>query len=448
MASSYLPFLYQTRTLQRGCRVPIPPIRLFFQRRTYAVETAKLIRSDNSIPFELDEEDHINAVDAEDGAEGPQSTITPSEAEVFKGIFDEISQGRMPKAKKRPEAPDAQSNDPLNRFKQGAHSQLAGQGFDQKRPATSIMEQVRVTQFGEEFLQRYPKSLRKAAELALGKFELAPQRPKTKLRDMTKLDAEEATKLAEWARYERVREAEKQRVATLMGSCVNDVELWEVMEKEVFSLPRKLDITGRIAAVPKPKTTRKSKKLATPKAPLQSLSPAELQGQAAVLAASGEPNKDGLKATEEKLIMDVHGPLYSHFITTGLDLLDTAFPLPSPLAFKILPRIRSLGLPSFVLGVSTPFLARLARIHWNRFGDASSAFEMLEEMKSVGLYADEDVRDLLVQIRDHLHGCTWGAQGAFVMAVMESPPYDAVLTQRLEDAERYMRQSFGERAKV
>ncbi|KAG5922927.1 hypothetical protein E4U42_005132 [Claviceps africana] len=142
--------------------------------------------------------------------------------------------------------------------------------------------------------------------------------------------------------------------------------------------------------------------------------------------------------------MDVHGPLYPHFIERGLALLDTGFARPSDYAFAILPRVKSLGLPSYVLGVSSPFYTRLARMHWTRFGDAAAALDLLHEMNATGLYADEGARELLAAMRDHLHGCTWGAQGPFVMGMMEAPPYDATLMQRLEEMERQAAESMEE----
>ncbi|RSM10832.1 hypothetical protein CEP52_003324 [Fusarium oligoseptatum] len=139
--------------------------------------------------------------------------------------------------------------------------------------------------------------------------------------------------------------------------------------------------------------------------------------------------------------MDIHGPLYTHYLSTGMKLLDTAFLKPSMLALNIIPRIKDLGLSSYVLGVSTPLFAKLADIHWKRYGDAAAALDALDEMKSVGLHPDEEVEKLVEEISSHLHSCTWGAQGPFVMAMMDSPPYDASLITRLERWERIIAKS-------
>ena len=106
------------------------------------------------------------------------------------------------------------------------------------------------------------------------------------------------------------------------------------------------------------------------------------------------------------------------------------------LAFDVFPRIKELGLSSYVLGVSTPLFLKLADIHWKRYGDGVAAFDTLDEMKPLGIFPTQpdrllEVEELVNRISDHLHGCTWGAQGPFVMAMMQGPPFDATLMARI-----------------
>lgn len=372
-------------------------------------------KQDNSIPFEWDHDTPLEEVgDAAD----KQSTITPSEAEVFKGIFDDIAQGRMPSARKRP-APSGST----------PHVWSAPSSKEQPPPgmARSIVEQARVTEFRDKILRRYPSSLRHAAQVALGLYELEPKSNNGAASKMMELDEAYRARLEERAKYEVARTEERERVDALMEACDTDVALWRVMETEVFSLPARLGIVQ--GAKRKGKTGETGK-----------------TGQRKSATETNAPPPATTHAADEKRVMDVHGPLYPHFINRGLALFETSFSRPSDYAFEILPRIKELGLPSYVLGVSSPFYSRLARMHWNRFGDASSALDVLQEMSSAGLYADEGVRELLVTMRDHLHGCAWGAQGPFVMGVMEAPPYDGTLTQRLEDMEKHAVRSMSERA--
>ncbi|KAH8670551.1 hypothetical protein BGZ61DRAFT_459565 [Ilyonectria robusta] len=442
MPPNLFPFLYRTRTLQRACRRPTS----FFlvQRASLATRpkdsNPNPNRADSSIPFEWDNEEHAKGHESTLAAEAKPSTITPSEVDIFKGIFDEIAQGRMPKPKRRPEFPDTRANRFPPSLIDGADSDASG---DQPM-ASSIVDQARGSEFSDQFLQRYPQSLRTAAEVALGKFELAPKRPR--LSDMIGLDEAEAKQMAEWKRYGEIRNQEKERVDALMTACRSDIELWHVMEKEVFSLPEKLGIAQVAEVKSAISRGRKPKKQTAKEASTeQPEKPATKRGKKSKKQASTEqPEPVAVPDSEEPgtMIMDVHGPLYPHYLATGLGLFDTAFAQPSPLAFNILPRIRSLGLPSYVLGISTPLFHKLAQIHWNRYGDLVSAVETMEEMRSVGLYSDPDIETLLTQIREQLHGCAWGAQGRFVMAMTELPPYDSSLDNRLEELANYTIFSF------
>ncbi|POR31102.1 Uncharacterized protein TPAR_08708 [Tolypocladium paradoxum] len=428
MSSTLLPFLYQTRTLRRAFAAQ--PV-LALSRHAHASRKSRSPKHDNAIPFEWD---HDGAQDELADVPGQQSTITPSEAEVFKGIFDEIAQGRMPASKKRPSPADGTVQSVAASPADSPEAHVSSSLGQSNGMARSIVEQARVTEFRDKFLRRYPQSLRNAAQVALGLYELEPGTSGQS--QMLELDEADEKKWEERARYDRARVEERERVDALMKGCDTDAALWQVMEKEVFSLPEKLGIVQNAPGKSSrgQRDARAKRKTAGHKQSATNANPAD-----STLTTQQ-------RADEEKRIMDVHGPLYPHFISTGLAFFDTAFSRPSPFAFEILPRVKALGLPSYVLGVSTPFYSRLARMHWNRFGDANSALDVLQEMNAAGLYADDEVSHLLVKIRDHLHGCTWGAQGPFVMAMMESPPYDGALTQRLEEMERYAKQPLSEHA--
>jgi hypothetical protein len=239
---------------------------------------------------------------------------------------------------------------------------------------------------------------------------------------MPKLKETEAKQMVEWQKNHDIQTKEKERVGALMGQCRTDLDLWQVMEREVFSLPEKLGITA---------TKKKRRKTSEQ------------------LTKEAEGILTGTKMTTTPLArvassMDVHGPLYPHYLATGINLLDTAFSKSSPLAFNIIPRVKSIGLPSYVLGVSTSLFNKLAEIHWNQFGDLLSTIETLEEMRGVGLWADWDTSDLLMKLRLDLHGCTWGAQGHLVMAMSELPPFNGKLEGRIEALENYVTHSIKE----
>lgn len=413
MSSTMLPFLYQTRTLQRAAKGPLAA--LTSARLMHTTRRPKKLR-DNSIPFQWDSKEDQ---ELEGGNSEQASTITPSEAQIFKKIFSEIAEGKMPPVKSRTPAQQNLTDAPA----------VSGER-DSSGSARALAEKVRISEFREKFLGRYPKSLQNAAQVALGLYEVKPQDSESgEKAQMIELDGADEATWAERTERELARSQECERVESLMKQCKTDAELWSVVEKEVFSLPERLHIAQTKRAAKGKKKARQSSAL------VEDAEVSLYQDQSALEMAS----------QDEERVMDIHGPLYSRFLSTALDLFNSAFARPSPYIFQILPRIKELGLPSFVLGVSTPFYSKLAEIHWQRFGDANSALDMLEEMNSAGLFANKDANSLLSQLRNHLHACTWGGQGPFVMAMMESSEFGNALIQRIEFIEKMIVQSSHDR---
>ncbi len=409
MPPSILPFLYQTRTIQHGLR------QATFARVVRLAHSSAQNKTNYSIPFDWEDDPHHDDFSAKPSSQA--STITPSEAEIFKGIFDEISQGKMPVSKKKTT---------FSAMKEQPVSTTATSGSQLDSKARSIVDQARLTDFRDKFLSRYPSSLRNAAQVALGLFEV----PANEEGAGTYMELKEAdaANWAERAMYDQLRSEERGRVDGLMNNCTTDAELWNLMEREVFSLPEQLGIVQDTTASAPKKGKKKSVKA---------------KGKSAAEESIEDPVTP-LALKPDRRLMDIHGRLYPHFIYNGLKLLDTQFKRSSPYALKVLPRVKELGLPSYVLGVSTSFYSRLAALYWTRFGDSNAALTVLQEMLSSGLYANEESMEVVESIRDHLHGCTWGAQGPFVMAMMESSPYDASLSQRLENMQRYIRTSIAQ----
>lgn len=325
--------------------------------------------------------------------------MTPGEAEVFKSIFDDISDGKLPASKFA---------------RRGAHHPGASTSADSlfTLPTSgSIVDQARqarLTDFRDHVLQRYPETLREAAQKALNLYAFGPAKEPSGPNLLEQ--AEESAKLRqERLLCESKRNEEEGRLEALMKACETDVQLWNLLQAHVFTIPARLGI---------------------------------VEGKAASIVTKQDP-EDGA-SFDERYSMDIYGPLYAQCLLSALKLFDAAWSQPSPYAFSILPKVKEIGLSSYVLGVSTSFYAYLARMHWDRYGDAISALDMIEEMNSIGLQPDVEVHDLLVRIRDELHDCAAGSQGPFVAAMMESPPYDATTVQKVEEMEWYARRSLME----
>ncbi|KAL6866404.1 hypothetical protein ACO1O0_002512 [Amphichorda felina] len=417
MSSTLLPFLYQTRTIQRAwrCRPAIP-----FARLAHSKGGSNDNHGSEAVPFDWEGQEppkeyrqgsskkFYSDLSHESLKKDQRVTLSPTEAQIFKRIFDEIAEGKMPVAKSL----HKQDSDADGRFPW------------QTGQARSLVEHARMSEFRDKYLARSPPSLRKAANKALGMFELAPSESA-----MEEMSEEDKQLWAERLRYRQMRADEKKRVEGLMRACRTDFALWELMGKEVFSIPERLGLRPKPAA-PAPK--RRGRKAAAKVEEEEQLAEQSTTDQTETpeTSAIADSNEEG-----GKLIMDVHGALYSGYLILGLQLFDTAFTRSSPFAFQILPHVKSLGLESYVLGVSTPFYTTLAGLHWDRFGDASSALDVIQEMSSTGLYVDAEVSALLDRIREHLTSCALGLQGPFVSAMVEAPPYDGGLMHRIDQIE-------------
>jgi hypothetical protein len=423
MSASWMPFLYQTRTLQRVWRVPAKArVAQLAQPSFRGYQTRRRTNDDtdtDSIPFDWGAEgkpdlstwNHDQDLEDPEGPTPltPNSTITPTEAYAFRRIFDEISTGKMPTPKKRRfpgTGPDA-----------GAEEAQASAGFPE--PSRSIVEQARMNEFRSSVLSRFPEDLRNAAHLALGIYE-------TKSGTDYEVQEETTEQRRERLKYEQQREDEKARIESLMSDAESDLELWKVMEAEVFSLPQKLGILEE-------ETKASGRGRGKKQSPQQKLRKGEtLMGKAGsdAVRARSSSTRGGQKHN-----IAVHGPLYTHFLSHGLTLFATSFRRPSPFAFQILPRVKELGLPSYVLGVSSRFYAALARMHWEQFGNAGRALDIIEEMNAAGLYANYDVKELLGRLRSEIVTCSSDVQGQLTQAVMDMPPFDGELLDRLDQVE-------------
>lgn len=398
MSSTLLPFLYRTRTIQRtGWRAlpAVPFVRYAHVKRQRPAP--RHATTDSSIPFEWDQGTmplssdprRATGLSAKTLRKDQGVTLSPREAHIFKSIFDEIAQGNMSRQAKASQQPAASQADAV-------HSDWT---------KARLQEHERMTEFRDKYLDRFPSSLRQAGKAAFGMFELRPSD-----KEMSDMTEDEKQAWRERQRTQQARRDEKQRVERLMKQCTTDFALWDVLDKEVFSLPERLGI-----ATPTKQTRRGSKKTQTQK----------------------------VEEESTQYSMEIHGPLLSHYLQYALKLLETSFGRPSPLAFEVLPRIKAQGLTAYVLGATTGMYTTLARMYWEGYGDAQSVLGLVREMNSSGLYPDEALCEVLAGIGRQVYGCAAGVQGPFVQAVAATAGYEDGVVETLGDFEKMMRFQVG-----
>ncbi|EGS19467.1 uncharacterized protein CTHT_0049280 [Thermochaetoides thermophila DSM 1495] len=458
MSTTVMPFLYQTRTLQRLSRPGSAPRTLRMLLHSSATlrypraHSRRPKRTDNTIPFELPEgyqppDSETPAFVEVDPETGLRSTITPSERAAFSRIFEEIAAKRAAQAAAagippagttsapqtaanavpsrpdqsftdvddfsiRTKEPDHNAfRDTINIIVQDAaevHTNAKRQLGKTFEPLHPLGQLTAATEW-EKALLRFPPSLRQAARIALGTMEedaaaeKAPPPSTTHpihdeiVNEETKLGAQidvALDPLSTPVKNEALRRAERRRVEAKMLQCKTDFELWDVLEEEVFPMVEKLGLD------------EESTKAAT------------------------KNGKRGRGKRKDKLPVHIYGPLYPAYLMAALRLLDTRFARSSPLALQVLPRVKELGLASYVLGVSTPFYNELLRIHWKRHGDPRAVFDLLEEMRAVGLYCDEVTKDIVLNIQQYLDASAKGKEGPFLGELATLPEYEFALMPR------------------
>ncbi|WYZ33811.1 hypothetical protein EsH8_I_000087 [Colletotrichum jinshuiense] len=369
MSTTLTPFLYQTRTILRASvalRSLSPATRQLHTRRT---------RGEQSIPFEWDSPADEQPDIPSGPDSGEKSTITPTEKHIFRNIFADIA--------KRGQAPPPG-------FLQDANAPQAA-------PESGSRDAI---------LSKYPPSLRRAAQAALGMREGQDDQPSSsrisfKPEEELESEKEEAAK-SEAARQD-IRTQEALALQALLDQCNTDAEAWDVLERQVFSMVEKLGIADE-----KPQPEKKK----------------------------GKP-----KQSKPALAMDSHGPLYSMHLLQGLKTLDQSFAQSSPLALNVLPRVKQLGLASYVLGVSTPFYNELASILWYRYGDTQAVLAVLDEMQFAGLSYDDQTLRLVDTVELALDSFRGGKLGVFSKAIGTMPGYNLDVKSKFARYARRVRHS-------
>jgi hypothetical protein len=307
-----------------------------------------------------------------------ESTITHSERETFEKIFSSItSRSTMYEEKEEPKYTLKSTIGEASKTARKYSSSL-------ERDIYRTQEQMRAD------IDSYPLALRAAAAKAIG------LRGGRHARDDGLYSKNSIDEL------EKIRQPERERVECLMRAAATDVELWEVMEQEIFPLIGKLGMDEAPSAQePTKKSNRRKKQKAVETAPMTELSQPEA----------------------ETLDLTIYGPLYPSYLLLGLRLLDRSFAKPSPLVLNVLPQIKSLGLISHVLGASTALYNELLRIYWYRYDDFRGVNKLLIEMDAAGLDLDSGTLSIVNDIIRMQIKARNGHRGQAIMALWSMPEY-------------------------
>ncbi|OAG03728.1 uncharacterized protein CC84DRAFT_1149346 [Paraphaeosphaeria sporulosa] len=201
-------------------------------------------------------------------------------------------------------------------------------------------------------------------------------------------------------RVKALRSSEKERIKALFEAAPTDQALWAVLEKEVLSVIRGMDLeNGPGMFSPKSKTNSKSK--------LKSLSKPSVSGH------KGDPSP-----TDPTIVY----PNYSSHLIAAANTLRKNFPA-SPLMFNILPTVKDLGRSSYALGASTGLYKALIRAAFRRDNNYPQICALLQDMDNGGIEYDFSVLAFVDEILATHAGADKGHYGRSLQAVVRLELY-------------------------
>lgn len=345
-----VPFLYQTRTLQSQLSPCKHWERITTRHRSLSTTwgnqgPARHLPSNDHIPFEVDE-----FHEADDEAESDHkaairrdSTITAEERAVFARIFKEIA--RSAKKEGLPEEKANQALDDSFHYAKENGFQDIHEIFGQALKQEKLSKESNATD-GLNLSKHNSKRLLDRQDLK-SPFPLEDSIGPIHLASMNSGDSatsgvieEESKEVAE------MRRAHESATVKKMDAAQTDIELWKVLETEVFILVKSLKDKMR--------------------------------------------NKDDTVFPASVLL----SKNYSHYCLIALRLLRRKFST-SQYALSLLPAIKKLGPVSYVLGASSSLYNELLLLNWTQYTDLDGMADLLEEMRKQGVEVDGDTIKIL-----------------------------------------------------
>ena len=192
---------------------------------------------------------------------------------------------------------------------------------------------------------------------------------------------------------------------------LGDYEIWKIFEDRIFPLMRFLgpeEVGSEGPANPKTKSKKKARKKAisndekvsstvesatTKLAANNQRSPEEVITPSISIPSSEafEPNAASANSpfTLPSYIprLTLISRLYPTSINLALSTLIQRFPT-SPISNMVLPRLKSLGRTSYVLGANTAFFNSLLELRWRVYSDLRGVDKLLTEMRNAGVDFD------------------------------------------------------------
>lgn len=435
---SPLLFLYQTRTLLSPAWQTTKGAR---RTPTHAFTTSSARPALEDVPFQ---ESAPKTVASYREYEIPESTITAPERAIFDRIFKNIVSNKPTKSSptededpfdKTPSGDitlESIFENAIKEAKKGPSKRLNKPGGPEIKEHTpeqinsNVVRPVINTRFAQR--NRFPAELQHsldAAREAAMANQPTPRQPEgqamyswkmTDIAEHEEMGRKVGEPLDEYERLvERARKKDMDAVTSHLDAASSDIEIWRVLEKEVFA--RMEELTALLKREEKAKKAAAGKTRGRPssKTPLLNVvegidiagppSPAEAKktrGRARKTEATASTDSEALPTGILPASAPTPPPVpslptphplsilqtnYASHLLHALRLLRRHFPT-SPYALTLLATLKRLGPISYVLGASIPLYNELLYLRWVHYRDLHGCADLVAEMLDKGVGTD------------------------------------------------------------
>ncbi|KAF2005893.1 hypothetical protein P154DRAFT_615834 [Amniculicola lignicola CBS 123094] len=356
VSRTLVPFLYQTATLQQ-CQ---PSIHRHARRAVSSSRPPRPI----DVPFEADD----GPIDRDGVPRAPRNTtITDTERSAFEKLYRKF------------DAPSSHGDGDHVPFVAVEQDLVADEWYeeeDEKDDGNDSLDSL-----FDAVLSGLPSGRASAPRKPIENLESLAQLVLNPNLDKGKQEVQsEASKRAEMARV--LRNTERARVEKLLDSAKTDREVWDILEREIFSVIKGLDLD----------------------------SPSSV--------ASSKPKAKKPKNDPKTLF-----PNYPTLLLYALNILREKFPA-STLPLSILPTIKSLGRSSYALLATTTLYNTLIRHTWVQYSSHTHIDELLTDMDNGGIEYDVNTYEFLRTIRGGVMDMRAGKHGPLMDRVSRMEWFD------------------------
>ncbi|KAG8529388.1 uncharacterized protein KY384_006024 [Bacidia gigantensis] len=173
-------------------------------------------------------------------------------------------------------------------------------------------------------------------------------------------------------------------IRTSLDDATTDAGVWDVLETEVFSMVTQMTTQmAREEEERKPPSKHSRRKSKTP-ASLDTMQ----QDLGSVTKAVFSPLTAGSIILPSRSLIAILQEAYTYLNLEALRIWRSKFPA-SPYTLALLPKIKSMGSISYVLGASTSLYSEVLYAKWSQQQDLYGLADLLQEMQNQGIQFDE-----------------------------------------------------------